>query len=175
MRSDYRANLCRFVNSTHRVPLHTVGMSVNTETAWSRIQAAMRARGMKATQATAARIVGVSQPSVSDWAKGSIPRMSHAVRLANRLGVCVEWLLTGRGPKVPGGLDARSPASMLSAQALAAAVQYDKLPPAAQRHIDETLARFSGLLKMSSEEILEQALTESAALPELKSVLSEHE
>lgn len=45
-------------------------------------------------------IIGVKQPSVSEWATGSM-RMKSAIDFATRTGVCVEWLLTERGPKRP--------------------------------------------------------------------------
>ena len=54
----------------------------------------------KATQARLAAIAGIKQPSVNDW-KDGYPAMDTAVRTATTLGVCVEWLLTERGPKHP--------------------------------------------------------------------------
>jgi hypothetical protein len=46
------------------------------------------------------KIVGVKQSSVSLWADGSM-RMKRAIEFATKTGVCVEWLLTERGPKYP--------------------------------------------------------------------------
>lgn len=54
----------------------------------------------KATQERLAALAGVKQPSVNDWKVG-FPAMDTAVRLAENLGVCVEWLFTERGPKYP--------------------------------------------------------------------------
>ena len=45
-------------------------------------------------------LISVKQSSVSLWAKGSM-RMKKAIEFANKTGVCVEWLLTERGPKRP--------------------------------------------------------------------------
>lgn len=46
---------------------------------------------------------GVSQPTVSEWKNGiKLPAMETAMVIAVRLGCCVEYLLTGRGPIKPG-------------------------------------------------------------------------
>lgn len=56
----------------------------------------------RATQVRLAQLAGISQPSVNKWGKADeYPAMNTAVRLAEILGVCVEWLLTERGPKYP--------------------------------------------------------------------------
>lgn len=47
-----------------------------------------------------AKLARVKQPSVSLWAEGSM-RMKKAIEYATTTGVCVEWLLTERGPKFP--------------------------------------------------------------------------
>jgi DNA-binding XRE family transcriptional regulator len=73
---------------------------------WLRVQEAMRDKGMDPTQKAAGQLIGISQPSVNKWTKGGQPRMEHCVALANKLGVCVEWLYTERGAKHP--LDAES-------------------------------------------------------------------
>lgn len=54
----------------------------------------------QSTQGKLASLAGVTQPSVNEW-KSGYPAMKTAVRLAERLGVCVEWLFTERGPKYP--------------------------------------------------------------------------
>lgn len=44
----------------------------------------------------------MSQGSVGPWYRGdSLPELRTALDLALRTGVCVEWLLTGRGPMYP--------------------------------------------------------------------------
>jgi transcriptional regulator with XRE-family HTH domain len=54
------------------------------------------------TQTQIARLIGVSQPTVSEWGRsGHFPSMENAVALASAFGVCVEWLLMDRGPKFP--------------------------------------------------------------------------
>lgn len=73
------------------------------DTVWLRVRTALREKGMAGTQAEAAKIAGVKQPSVSEWNQpGHYPTIESAVKLAERLGVCVEWIITGRGPKRPG-------------------------------------------------------------------------
>jgi transcriptional regulator with XRE-family HTH domain len=45
----------------------------------------------------------VSAPMISNYRHGiKIPSMPTAIRIARELDVCVEYLLTGRGPKHPG-------------------------------------------------------------------------
>lgn len=47
---------------------------------------------------------GVGQSAVTKWKTGKdTPSLPRAVEMASDHGVCVEWLLTGRGPKYPGG------------------------------------------------------------------------
>jgi hypothetical protein len=67
----------------------------------------------KATQGKLAALAGVKQPSVNDW-KDAYPSMDTAVRLSLALGVCVEWLMTERGPKRPPDADNPTLALLLS-------------------------------------------------------------
>jgi hypothetical protein len=67
----------------------------------------------KPTQGRLAALAGIKQPSVNDWKTG-YPAMDTAVRLAMNLGVCVEWLMTERGPKRPPDSDNPSLALLLS-------------------------------------------------------------
>jgi DNA-binding XRE family transcriptional regulator len=54
----------------------------------------------RASQVRLAQLAGVKQPTVNEWGDTDrYPSMSTAVKLAGNLGVCVEWLLTERGPK----------------------------------------------------------------------------
>ena len=49
---------------------------------------------------------GVSGPTVNEWLKGKkLPGMENAIRIATELNCCVEFLLTGRGPKRPAASD----------------------------------------------------------------------
>ncbi len=69
-------------------------------TFWDRVREAMKDAGMKPTQAGAANLIGIRQPSVYDWTKpGGFPTLENGIALAERLNVCVEWLYTERGPK----------------------------------------------------------------------------
>lgn len=73
-----------------------------TRTFWERVQEAMVDAGMKPTQTAAAKLIGVSQPSVAEWNDlDGYPTIANAVALGRKLRVCVEWLLTERGPKRP--------------------------------------------------------------------------
>lgn len=52
--------------------------------------------------AALAKTFEVSQPMISYYMNGAkLPSMDKAIQIAVKTGVCVEWLLTGRGPKNP--------------------------------------------------------------------------
>jgi hypothetical protein len=69
-------------------------------TVWARVQEVLIENKKKATQAAGAGLVGLKQPSAALWNKpGNYPEMEVAVRLAEKLGVCVQWLLNEEGPK----------------------------------------------------------------------------
>jgi transcriptional regulator with XRE-family HTH domain len=73
------------------------------KTPWDRIREAMHDKGLKGTQKECAALLGVAQPSISEWASGdSSPSMANSITLGKKLNVCVEWILTERGPKRPG-------------------------------------------------------------------------
>lgn len=48
------------------------------------------------------KIAGVGQTAANKWKIGTgLPTLENAIALARKGGVCVEWLLTERGPKSP--------------------------------------------------------------------------
>jgi transcriptional regulator with XRE-family HTH domain len=72
-------------------------------TVWDRAKEAMQEKGLPATQKyLAERMLGISQASVAEWNRpdGS-PTMARAREIAEKLDICVEWLLTERGSKRP--------------------------------------------------------------------------
>ena len=67
-----------------------------------RLRLACDLAGIPATQAALSRLFGVSTTIVWHYLKGEkLPSMIKAIEIAEKLGVCVEWLLTGRGPMHP--------------------------------------------------------------------------
>lgn len=53
-------------------------------------------------QTPLAKWLGFAQPTINDWLNGKVlPSLDTAIKLANKFDVCVEWLVTGRGPKHP--------------------------------------------------------------------------
>lgn len=67
----------------------------------------MHDAGMKPTLTGAAKLIGIKQPSVSEWKEpGNGPELKNCRALALKLGVCVEWLYTEEGPKNPPPRDA---------------------------------------------------------------------
>lgn len=56
--------------------------------------------GLAATQPALARAFGLSTTTIWHYLNGEkLPSMAKAIEIAGTLGVCVEWLLTGNGPK----------------------------------------------------------------------------
>jgi DNA-binding XRE family transcriptional regulator len=71
-------------------------------TFWARTKEALNEAKLPATQVYVAKLLGVAQPSISDWNKpGGFPTLENGIKLAQKLNVCVEWLYTERGPKRP--------------------------------------------------------------------------
>lgn len=69
---------------------------------WKRLTAAWGARGLPVTQLGIAKKLGMSQGSVGRWKRGpGLPELDVVRDLAKKGDVCIEWLLTGRGPKRP--------------------------------------------------------------------------
>ena len=55
------------------------------------------------TQKELAKWLDYSQPMINYWLNGEkLPSMDTAIKIANKFGVCVEWLITGKGEKRPG-------------------------------------------------------------------------
>lgn len=86
--------------------LHALAMQDATKKSfWDRVLEALADRGIDRDQQTVvAEMIGIKQPSVWEWTpegKSSKPSMKNALKLAGKLDVCVEWLLTGRGTKWP--------------------------------------------------------------------------
>lgn len=67
---------------------------------WSRIQEAVKASGRVETQEGVARMLGIRQPSVSEWARGvTRPTTKHLEAIGMKTGFAIEYLRTGRGPR----------------------------------------------------------------------------
>lgn len=100
------------------------------------------------SQGELARLVGVSQPTISDWENGKTePTVDNLRSLAVELDVCFEWMATGRGPRdyQPGVQEPRQeyraqpelPADEQNLQAI-----YRKLSPARREALLEFLKRW---------------------------------
>lgn len=71
-------------------------------TVWARIEEVLLELKLPASQKYFSKLIGISQPSVNAWNKpDQYPKMDIAVRSAERLGICVQWLLSEQGPKRP--------------------------------------------------------------------------
>ena len=72
-------------------------------TVWERAKEALHDAGLPSTQTYLAQIIHRKQGSLSDWNKPNRgPTIANARLVAGKTNVCVEWLLTGEGPKHPG-------------------------------------------------------------------------
>ena len=90
------------IGHSNSVVEHALHMAKQLRSVYDRAMEALTEKfpKEKPTQGRLAQVAGVKQPSVNDW-KDGYPAMETAVRLSTALGVCVEWLLTERGPKHP--------------------------------------------------------------------------
>lgn len=71
--------------------------------AWARVKEALIEAGYKGVQSDVEKLIGIAQSSVSEWNRvGVTPGLENAITLGLKLNVCVEWILTERGPKRPG-------------------------------------------------------------------------
>lgn len=65
-----------------------------------RFKASCAEAGLAVTQPALAKAFGLSTTTIWHYLNGEkMPSMARAVEIAGKLGVCVEWLLTGNGPK----------------------------------------------------------------------------
>ncbi|MCB1776532.1 MAG: helix-turn-helix transcriptional regulator [Candidatus Competibacteraceae bacterium] len=73
---------------------------MNTHGFPERLKAACRDAGLPVTQPALARAFGLSTTTIWHYLHGEkLPSMDTAIAIAGKLGVCVEWLLTGNGPQ----------------------------------------------------------------------------
>lgn len=105
---DSNAQTATRVNAqTARIEPQTVRMVTDSrKTFWQRLTDAWGARGLPTSQLGIARELGMSQGSVGRWARDEgLPELDVVRQLALKGDVCIEWLLTGRGPKRPMPVD----------------------------------------------------------------------
>jgi len=76
-------------------------LSMKTQKIFDRIVEARRDCDLPNTQVAIAKDLGIAQSAVGKWKAGNGLKLAHAMAIAYQTGVCVEWLLTGRGPKTP--------------------------------------------------------------------------
>ena len=62
------------------------------KTFWQRLsEAYFKKRGERLTQQKAASLIKATQGTGKRWAHGGFPKMEHAIMLAEKLDVSVEW------------------------------------------------------------------------------------
>ena len=106
--ADSSAQTARKVNANTANPSgQTVRMvSDARKSFWDRLIEAWGARELPTSQLGIAGALSMSQGSVGRWARGEgLPELDVVRELALRGDVCIEWLLTGRGPKRPMPVD----------------------------------------------------------------------
>lgn len=76
-------------------------MARQPETAYyQRVREAVRESGRSDTQVAIAKLLGIKQPSVSEWSRGeSRPTTRHLEVLVAKTGFAMEYLRTGHGPR----------------------------------------------------------------------------
>jgi transcriptional regulator with XRE-family HTH domain len=67
-----------------------------------RLKSAMSLHGNKMSQATLAKLSGISQPSINRLVTGKVDGSSYLVQIAKALDVDPDWLATGRGEMLKG-------------------------------------------------------------------------
>lgn len=114
-----------------------------TQTFWDRLEEASRDVGLPSGLSDIGRELDVWPSAVQKWRDGtSLPAQKNLIKLAQTRGVNVEWLLTGRGPKLSENAMDASTRELLSIwtklpkdaqERLLRAAQYEKAvtPPAA--------------------------------------------
>ncbi|WP_461521558.1 helix-turn-helix domain-containing protein [Porticoccus sp.] len=64
-----------------------------------RLKAAFKHAGVGGSLRDKSKVVGLSPSMIGSMESGEkLPSTKTAVKLANQLGVCVEWLINGKGP-----------------------------------------------------------------------------
>ena len=90
----------RSITQSYAELRHDLGMKYREFGA--RFGQACREANLSDTQADLAKIFMVSAAMISYYKTGKkLPSMETALLIATKTGVCVEWLLSGRGPKHP--------------------------------------------------------------------------
>lgn len=122
------------------LPHHLGVPRSTTKTFWTRVEEALRERGLPTTQVYVARFLHIKPPSVNEWTRiGGYPTIENTISLAEHLGVNVEWLLTERGPKRPLPQDA-------TAQRL-----WDLWPRLSEGERHELVGMASGMLRRAPD------------------------
>lgn len=89
--------------------------SAPTSDFWKRLSESRQAAGLSNDQEAIAKELDVWQSAVTKWKTGKgLPTLSKAIEIANKAGVCVDWLLTGRGQRNVGNTDDPRLAKLLS-------------------------------------------------------------
>lgn len=70
---------------------------------WERLAEMVGPEFPHKNQKAVGKLFGVGQSMITRWKTGKdTPALPRAIEIAKEYGVCVEWLLTGNGPKRPG-------------------------------------------------------------------------
>jgi DNA-binding XRE family transcriptional regulator len=95
------------IGRSYATRIQNASVRKNTDrTVWERVKEALNDAGMPPTQAYAAKLLGIRQPSVAEWNQPrGAPTIDNAIALGLRLNVSVDWIYTGREPKRPGPPD----------------------------------------------------------------------
>jgi len=85
-----------------------------------------------------AKLLGISPSMYSAYSSGKkLPSMGRAITIANTLGVCVEWLLTGKGPK-----HHEQQSEQIDSGTLAVAIALQRMPEALRTELQKLILRY---------------------------------
>lgn len=103
-----------------------------------RLQKAIKDEGLWGSQRAMAKIFHVSSSTMNSWLMGDkLPSHKTAIAICGKLGVTVEWLMTGNGPM---------------RQEESVDVRYSRLPPDAQEFFMSTLEMLESKYRDSNKD-----------------------
>lgn len=102
-----------------------------------RLQGVIKEKGYSEKRESLAKIFDTS-PAMAQyyWSGTKMPSMQRAISICCKIGVNVEWLLTGRGPKYP------APDDSLSPEAVSVALAWQSLPDELREQVSRMILSF---------------------------------
>lgn len=92
-----------FSHSQSEIATRTVATmnAIRLGSFWDRLVDAREKRHLSTRKIDIGRSLGVGPSAVTKYQEGGLPEFQRIVAEATKCGVSVEWLITGRGPRIP--------------------------------------------------------------------------